>query len=102
MAITMLNIISLWIFSLPHPITLQTVSSKKYFILVDTLTGFDTEFFARGGGGGEGILASVLGQDIGICIVCFGVLVVYILIFYITHTKNYAKADIRSIWFAQL
>ena len=49
--------------------------------------------------GGGGILASdsISGQDIGI-LFCFGVLVVFvfgILILYLTHTKNYAKADIK-------
>ena len=35
-----------------------------------------TGFFAGGGGGGGGILVSgrISGQDIGICIVCFGLL----------------------------
>ena len=65
--------------------------------------GFDTGFFSREGGV---ILASysVSGHDIGICIVCFGLLVVFVFWFDIvpTHTKNYTKADIKSIWFAQL
>ena len=33
--------------------------------------GFDTGFFTRGN-------ISILGQDIGICIVCFGLLVVFV------------------------
>ena len=56
--------------------------------------------------GGGGILASdsISGQDIGICIVCLGLLLVFvgILVLYLTQTKNYTKADIESIWFAQL
>ena len=64
-------------------------------------TGFDTGFFTRGGGGRQ----SISGQDIGICIVCFGLFVVFVFWYFDivpTHTKNYAKADIKSIWFPQL
>ena len=65
------------------------------------------DLLRRGGGGGGGILASdsILGQDIWICIVCFGLLVVFVLWYFDivpTHTKNYTKADIKSIWLAQL
>ena len=65
--------------------------------------GFDTGFFARGGG----ILASdsTSGQDVGICIVCNGLLIVFVFWYFDivhTHTNNYAKADIKRIWFAQL
>ena len=48
---------------------------------------------------------SISGQGIGICIVCFGPLVVFVFWYYDivpTHTKNYAKADITRLWFAQL
>ena len=56
--------------------------------------GFDTGFFARG----ENICVR---QHFGtrhweLCL-CFGILILYL-----THTKNYTKADIKSIWFAQL
>ena len=37
-----------------------------------------------------------MGQDIGICIVCFGLLVVFCIIVP-THTKNYAKAYIKHL-----
>ena len=68
--------------------------------------GFDTGFFARVEGRG-GILASdsISGKDIGICIVCFGLLVVFVFWYFDivpTHTKNYTKVDIKCIWFAQL
>ena len=43
-------------------------------------SGFDTGFFARGGGGGD-INISILGQDIGICIVRFGLLGVCVMVF---------------------
>ena len=51
--------------------------------------GFDTGFFAKvGGGGGGGCkLApdSILGQDIGICIACFGLLVVFVFWYFILY-----------------
>ena len=59
---------------------------------------FDTGFFASGGGGGGGWIS---GQDIGICIVCFGLLVVFLFWCFdivSTHTKNYTKADIESVF----
>ena len=45
---------------------------------------------------------SIMGQDIGICIVFFGLLVVFVFDIVPIHTKNYAKAYIKSILFAQL
>ena len=48
-------------------------------------SGFDTGFFARGEeegeGGGGNINISILGQDIGICIVRFGLLGVCVMVF---------------------
>ena len=42
--------------------------------------GLIQDFLVGGGGGGGGILASdsISGQDIGICIVCFGLLLVFV------------------------
>ena len=44
---------------------------------------------------------SILGQDIGICIVCYGLLVVFVFCYFDivpTHTKNYAKAYIKKVF----
>ena len=56
------------------------------------VSGFDTGFFAGGGGGGN---ISVR-QHFGNCIVCQLCLCFGNLILYLTHTKNYAKADFGS------
>ena len=46
---------------------------------------------------------SISEQDIGICIVCFSLLCLCFGTLIIpTYTKNYAKADTKRIWFAQL
>ena len=58
-----------------------------------------------GGGGGGGnikilVSDSISGQDIGICIVCFGLLCSCVCVSYFdvvpVHTKNNTKADIKN------
>ena len=59
------------------------------------IPGFDTGFFASGGSASD----SISGQNVGICIVCFGLLVVFVFSYFDilpTHTKNYTKADIKK------
>ena len=66
--------------------------------------GFDTGFFCYGEGE---ILApdSISGQDIGTCVVFFGLLVVFVFWKFdiVPRTLRITqRLDIKSIWFAQL
>ena len=55
--------------------TLSSVDNQKYVV---GISRFDTGFFRWGGGGGGKLASdSISGQDIGICIVCFGPLGVF-------------------------